>query len=712
MSIIQSLRNKAWLIIGAIAVALIAFIVQDRFIGGSGKNSLFGGNADALGKVNGTTISAVDFNTRYQAIEENYKNRNYPLNDMMRNRIKEDLWNNYVEDALLSKIYDKLGFDVNDKELGDILYGANPPQELRQGFTDSTGRYNAEAAYQRISSFKKNSPEYNNFWGQYVPEQIKNRLRDKYITLIGQSMYVPRWLVEKTSAENSQLSSIDYVQVPYSSIPDSSVKVSDDEIKDYVNAHKSQYKQEATRTVQYVTFDASPTKADSTEVLNQVASMKTPLTETKDVQNFLISNNSEVPFYDGYVFGSRMQMSSADTIRKLPIDAVYGPYLDGPNYVVARMLDKRMIPDSVKCRHILVKIADPQKGQVRTDSAAKKLIDSLDQALKNGAKFDSLVVKFSDDEGSNKKGGEYEFAFAQFANLSREFAEVIFYGKTGDKKIVKVENQQYSGYHYIEVLSQKKSEEAFKVAYFSRSIVPSDNTTNTASGLAAQFAAQNRDLKDFNAAADKQKLQKANGIDIKPLDNSIMGLEGDNREMVRWIFEAKKGDVAERPYQVGDKFVVPALLEIYDKGPMSVDKARPMVEFKIRNNKKAEQIIKKLAGATTMDAATKATGMPIKRADSLRFNNPTIAGVATEPKVVGAAFNPNFKTPKTSGPIKGELGVYVITVGNISAEPNPNFDVKQQQAAMQRSQGGMIGYGAIESLKKSASIKDYRDRFY
>jgi peptidyl-prolyl cis-trans isomerase D len=711
MSVIQKIRDKAaWIIIGAIALALIAFIVQDALQGGS--RGLFSGSSTVLGKVNGTKIDIREFEQRYKMAEENYRAQNYPVNDQLRNQIRESLWNEYVEEALMGDEYDKLGIAISDKELGDILYGANPPQMLRQQFTDSTGVYNAAMAYQAIRSLKKNSPQYNSFWGEFVPSLEKGRAREKFSALVGKSFYVPKWLVEKNNAENSQRSSISYVNIPYSTISDSAVKVTDEDVKQYIDARKEMYKQENERGIVYVTFDASPSKADSQAVYNQVATQKDALAAavtTTDVQNLLANNSSETPFFDGYVLGSKMQVTNADTLRKLADGAVFGPYLDGPNYTMAKMVGRRSMPDSVKCRHILIKIAD-QQGQTRTDSAAKKLIDSIENAIKGGASFDSMVVKYSDDAGSKDKQGEYEFTSMQFSNLSKEFAETIFYGNTGDKKVVKVENASYSGYHYIEVLSQKKIETAYKIAYLSRAIVPSDETINGASGLAAQFAAESRSLTAFNDNANKRKLNKF-PTEVKEADFMIMGL-GEARELIRWAFnDAKKGQVAEHPFLVGDKYVVAAVTQEYKKGTMSVEKARPMVEYKVRNLKKAEQIIKKIGNASTLEAVAQANGQSVLQADSLAFNSTFIPNVGNELKVLGASFNKDYQT-KISGPIKGEIGVFVIKVNNISAVPNPNFDAKQQQMAAQQQLGAMTGYRAIEFLKKSADIKDYRIKFF
>jgi peptidyl-prolyl cis-trans isomerase D len=711
MSIIQNIRDRAWIIAAAIAIALIAFIVQDAFQGGGGMG-LFGGASTTIGKVDGKKIEYADFETRYKQIEDNYLAQNYPVDDQLRSQIREQLWNQYVEEAVLSDDYEKLGLAVTTNERGDLLYGSNPPPQLAQQFRDSLGNYSPSDAFAAVNSLKKNTPAYEQFWGQFVPELEKSRLREKFTTLISKSAYVPKWLVEKTNTESSQRSSISYVQIPYSTIPDSTIKVTDEEIQKYVSEHSKIYTQEKARGISYVSFDAGPTKKDSTEVYDRVLGLKDQFAQATDPQSFVVTNNSETPYFDGFVLSSKMQMEQKDTLRQLPVGQVYGPYIDGDKYVLAKKIDSRTMPDTAVSRHILIKIYENQQGQlvpIRSDSAAKKLIDSVVTALRAGTPFDTLVAKVSEDQGSIATGGKYDFTSTQFQTISKEFAETIFYGKPGDKKTVKVENQQYSGYHYIEVLEHKNVETAYKIAYFSRPIVASDQTINAANGLASQFTAESRDLKSFEANAKKKNLNVFSATDIKPLESMIPSI-GNSREMVRWIFKADRGDVSETPFSLGDKFIVPVVTQIYDKGPMSADKARPMVEYRIRNDKKAEQITKMIGNANTLEAIAQAVKQPVLRVDSIQFNSPFIPNVGAEQKLLGAAFNPAFKD-KVSGPIKGELGVFVIKVENIVAVPNPNFDAAAQKQAMQQQQEGMA-FRALEALKKAANVKDYREKFY
>lgn len=711
MSIIQNIRDKAaWIIIGAIALALIAFIVQDAFQ----NQSMFQSNRSTLGEVNGKKINAADFEERFKQAEAQYTNQGYPMNESMRQNIREALWNEYVEDAILSKRYDNLGIITSDKELSDILFGANPPQDLRQQFTDpNTGIYDANAANQQIQALRKqkNSPMYRSFFEQYLPAIKKSRQKEKYISILANSSYAPKWMVEKINADNSQKSSISFVNVPYATISDSAVKVTDEEILSYVSKHKEEYKQDKSRTIEYVTFNAAPSKADSLEVYNQIVALKNEFATTEDPASFLVRTSSETPFFDGYVLKSKMQVAAADTIQRLKINEIYGPYLDGGTYVMAKMLGERSVPDSVKSRHILIKFSDRGRP-VLEDSVAKKRIDSIVNAIRAGASFDSMVVKFSDDPGSKDKQGIYEFSSLQMGNLSKEFADVIFYGNAGDKKTVRVENSQYGGYHYIEVISQKNFEQAYKVAYLTKPILTSDATDNAAMGMASQFAAESRSKKSFDENLKKRNLNKFTAADIKPLESNIQGL-GESRELVRWMYEADPGDVADRPYLVGDKYVVPVLTQVAEEGTMSAQRARPMVEFIVRNEKKASQIISKIGTANSLEAVSKQVAQPIAKSDSILFNSPFIPNVGQELKVVGASFNKQYQS-KVSEPIAGNGGVFVLKIENLSAIANPAFDAAQQQAAMQQLLQRSISnpQGLLDILKKTVKIEDNRAEFF
>ncbi|MDF2191026.1 peptidylprolyl isomerase [Paraflavitalea sp. CAU 1676] len=708
MAIIQTIRDKAaWIIIAAIALALIAFIVQDAFSGRGG--GLFSGPSTTLGKINGKKVDYMEFEKRLSVAEANYAANGQPVDENFRQQIRESLWNEYVENAILDKEMDKLGFEISDKEKGDILYGVNPPQQLRQQFTNpQTGVYDANEAHKAIRGLKKGSPEFNNFWGEFVPALAKQRIREKFVGMIGKSYYVPKWLIEKRNNDNSQIASISYVNVPYASIADSTVKVSDDDIRKFVDEHKEAFKQEKSRGVEYVLFNAAPSTADSAAVRDRVEKLKDSFATISDIKSFLLRENSQAPYYASNITRKEIKIEKIDSIAKTPVGGVYGPYLDGNSYALARMVSVKQWPDTVKVRHILVAThtRDQRSGEfvpVRLDSTAKRIVDSVEGAIRNGANFDTLCAKYSDD-GNKDQGGVYDNLVT--GRMTEEFNNFIFDRPTGSKGVVKTE----FGYHYIEVLSQKGSSPAYNIAYFSQPVYPSDLTTNTAHQQASSFAAESRSRQQFEDNIKKQNLTKFNAYDISPLESNIPGL-GTSRELVRWIYnDAKVGDVSAQPFFIGDKYIVPVLVNSYEKGTMSVERARPLVEYRVRNQKKAEQIAQKVGTAASLDAVTKAMNQPVQQLDSIQFSAGYIQNLGNESKLIGASFNKNYQS-KVSDPIFGEMGVFYIKVNNISALPSAGLDIKtQQQMAAQQIQ--RASYMVIETLKRAADITDNRYKFY
>ena len=705
MSVIQKIRDKyAALVIALIALSLIAFILMDAFVGrGSGARSA----GTTIGKVNGEKIDRNDFEQQISLQQQMYGAQ------AQREQLIANVWNMKVDELVMQQEYEKLGLQLSAKELNDVLFGANPPQWLTQEFTDpQTGVFNVGAAKQYFAQMKKqkNNPNIEMFNEAYIKPTVSQTLRTKYMALLAQSTYVPKWMAEKTVADQGAMASFSYATVPYTSISDSAVTVTDEDVRSYIKKHEPEFKQdEEARSISYVTFDAFPNGQDTATTLNTINNLKADFEAATDPEQYLVRVSSETPFLDAYILGSKLQVPNADSIKQLANGQVFGPYLDGGNFTLAKMVDRRVMPDSVKVRHILIKTAE--KGQpTLADSVAKARIDSIAAAVQSGADFNNMVIQYSDDQGSKSTKGEYDFASTQFPNLSREFAEVAFYGKTGDKKTVKVENQSYSGYHYIEVVSQKNLETAYKIAYLSREIAASQETVNSASNAAAQFASNSRSRKSFEENVQKQGKQALLASDVKKNDNTVQGL-GDSRPLVRWIYDNEVGDVSE-PFEVGDRYVVAVITDESTKGVMSVAKARFMVEPFIRNEKKAQQIISsKFKGGNSLEAVASAAGVGVLRADSVGFAQPFIPNVGNEPKITGAAFNKAIQG-KISEPIAGNTGVFVIRGERIFAVVNPGNTPEQVRQQLESQQKQMGGYRSMEALKKAANIQDNRYEFY
>jgi len=709
MSVIQKIRDKyARWAVAAIVISLLGFILMDAFAG----RSSFGSSSTTIGKVNGKEIDIIDFEKKVKQQEEMAQQQGYDMGEAGRQQVIESVWNGEVTQTLMAEQFEELGMTVGNKEINNLLFGSNPPPDLKQRFTDeATGQYNALAAQQFINGVKKSGrPEDKTQLIDYINNLELNRKMEKYTSLLSNSIYYPKWFIEKQMADNSLIGKASYVSIPYSTISDSAVKISDSEIKNYVDEHKDDFAQkEETRSINFVVFNAAPTAADSTVIKSQVEALKAPFFTATDPASFLLQQGSTIEYYDAYVGESKVQVPDKDSIFALQNGSVYGPYQDNKNFVLAKKIDERILPDSAKIRHILVQTANPQTGQLMLDdSAAKKRIDSIDFAITNGANFDTLAKQLSNDKGSSDKGGVYDY-FPQ-GQMVKAFNDFVFEGKTGDKKVVKTE----FGYHLIEIQGQKGSQPHYKIAYLAKEITPSSETDNAASSQASLFAGESRDLKAFNANYDKtlktKGLNKLVAADIKPGDHAITGL-GTSRTLVKAIFNADKGDVIQ-PERVGESYVVATVTEVNEEGLQDAAKARTIVEPILRNKKKADQIKKKLGKITTLEAAAATVKQPVQTADSLRFSGAN-AVFGFEGKVIGAVFNTANKGKIIPEAIEGQAGVYILHVENISASAidNTNIEMQRQMMQMQARQSAMQQSPA-EALKEAANIKDNRAKFY
>ena len=705
MQIIQNIRDKgSAIVIGVIALSLIGFIMMDSRTA----NNRSGSNT-SIGKINGENIDSKVFADKVKQLEDQRGGR-VTGTDVY--QLRQSAWDQLVTENVLSSEFEKLGLVFSPKELSSIIFSEDAPQTLKQAFTDkTTGQYDIEKARQWWIQAKKAKGEQRDaIESQIVEPLILQTLANKYSSLLAASAYYPAWMQEKENADNASFANISFVAVPYSTIGDSTIKVSDEELLAYMNKHKNIYKQEGGRIISYVSFSALPSNADTIKLLELVSNLKSGFIADTNAKAFVARNMSAVKFEDNYTQKSKLTMSQRDSIAALPNGAVFGPYLDGKNFVLAKMIGSRQLPDSVKCRHILVATKNAQTGeQTLSDSIAKKRIDSIETAIKGGENFNKMVLQYSDDAGSKEKKGEYDFSSSQFITLAREFAETIFYGATGDKKIIKTD----FGYHYIEVLNQKNFETAYEIAYTAKEIIPSDETINLASAKATKLSGEARDAKTLEVNVAKNGLKK---IDIPTLikenDYQLGGLQ-DARQLIKWAFEAKQGDVSEA-FNIQDQFVVAVLNKIQPEGLPDAATVRPMAELTVRNLKKAEQIVKKLSAASTLETAAAAYSVQIGNvgADStLTFGAQIINGVGQEPKVIGAAFNKAYQV-KISAPIEGINGVYVLKVNSVGNKTTETSEAIATQATDRTKTMVQTTYSFFESLKKMADIKDSRSKMY
>lgn len=704
MQIIQNIRDKgSAIVIAVIALSLIGFIMMDS----RSANNRSGPNS-TIGKINGQSIDNKILADKIKQIED----QRGRVSGADLYQLRQSAWDQIVTEKVLDNEFEKLGLVFSPKELSSIMFSDNAPQTLKQAFTDkTTGQYDVEKAREWWLQAKKSKGEQRDAIEWQIIDPLKlQTLATKYSGLLAASAYYPTWMQQQENTGANTFANISYVAVPYNTISDSTIKVTDQDLLDYMGKHKNIYKQDGGRFISYVSFSANPNSADTAKIVEQVNNLKLAFRADTNAKAFVARNMSALKFDDSYAAASTLTMAQKDSIVSLPNGGVYGPYIDGKNVVLAKMIGSRLLADSVKARHILIATVNPQTGEpILNDSVAKARIDSIQTAIAGGEDFTKMVLMYSDDQGSKEKGGEYDFPSSQFSSLAREFAETIFYGKTGDKKTVKTQ----FGYHYIEVLNQKDFETAYKIAFVAKEILPSDETINNANILATKLSGEARTAKALDAYVAKNGLQK---IDVPTLikeGDYQLGSLLDARQLIKWAFEAKQGEVSEA-FNIQDQFIIAVVDRVQAEGLPDAKTARPMVELTVRNLKKAEEITKKLASTTTLDAAAAVYKVPVGTAgedSSLTFIAQIINGVGQEPKVIGASFDKAYQT-KISEPIAGTNGVYVIKVITVGTKPAETPELLAMQVSEKTKTMVQTTYSFFESLKKAADIKDDRSKIY
>ncbi len=717
MAVIQKIRNKYGKLAGGlIAFALVGFILMDAASGRFG--DLFGRNTN-VAKVDGEKIDVKDYSLRVKEIETLYPlySRAKTLDDATRAQVSEETLRQMIYELLAKKQYDKLGITSSKEEDKEMIYGANADPMIMQFqvqgtqifMNQETGQFDPQIIKEFEKQIKKVDPsgKVEEQWDDVKSYVLRNHTVNKFNALFAKASYIPNFLLSRNVNEQNEMAAITFVKIPYTAVNDAEIKLSDDDIKAYMQKHSAMFTEENdTRNIDFVAFDIKPAKEDTDRALTTLTQAKVDFGSAKDNESF-INNKSDDPYVKGWVNKRTFLSSVSDSVLSLPLNGVFGPYYENNYYKLSKLVDKKEMPDSVKCRHILVRTKSQGK-EVLADSTAKRRIDSIVTAINNGADFKALALKYSDDPGSAKSGGEYYFAVTQRANLSKEFADLIFDGKTGEKKTVHVDNDNYTGYHYIEVLEQKGRGPAYQIATITKSLYADQNTVNAAYAKAAEFAGKNNTGAAFDEAVKKGNLSKRIGENVKINDFSIPGI-GPAREIIRWMYEAKIGDVSQ-VFTLDNRFVVAKLASMQNKGlaPLTANN-RPQIEFMAKAEKKGELLINKYKNATGLEAVAQASQQQVQHADSLSLGAGFIPNLGYAPKIIGYAFKQDFAVGKMSPPIKEQDALYFIMVNNRWTKPadpqTMQSSMGQQRMMMEMQNRQAAGQTVMEAMLKIADIK-------
>jgi peptidyl-prolyl cis-trans isomerase D len=448
-------------------------------------------------------------------------------------------------------------------------------------------------------------------------------------------------------------------------------------------------------------------REDSASAYNVIAELKEPFRTDSNAKVFVARNSSSIEYKDDFSTRDKLSATFADTLSKLSVGEVFGPYIDKDNYVLAKMISTKQLSDSATASHILIGVNDPRTGQpIMEDSLAKKLADSINLAIKGGANFAEMAMKYSTDASNKDKAGD--LGTFEYGKMVPEFNEFCFTKTPGSTGVVKTD----FGYHIINLVGQKGLRSAYKIAYQGKEISASDVTINKSSLEATKASA-------LKTKESLEKFIAKNGMSFTTVPNLIkendyqVGTLQDARALVRWSFEGKKGDISE-PFSIGDQFIVAVLDKINEKGVQDAATAKSGCESTIRNIKKAAIIKKKLGATPTLESTASSYGKVVQVAgadSSITFNAQIINSVGMEAKVIGASFNKSYQT-KASPLIEGTTGVFIIKVNAIQNKPAETPEAIVQQITSKIGNIRSQTNGWYEGLKKQADIVDERSKHF
>ena len=706
MAVIQKIRDKyAKVAGGVIVVALLAFILADYAKGGNS------GPSTTIGKVNGAKIDASEYQLAIQQREDLAKQQSQSatLDDNQTAQIRDEVFNQMVNEKLLSGVEDKLGLTVTKAEENDLLTGSNPDPQIKQIFTDrQTGVFNPQEVAAKISQIKKD-PKSKDQWAAFVTSLIKNRHATKFNALITGSIYTPKFILDENNKDRNTIAKINFVKLPFTLVPDADVKVTDEEIKKYLEDHKAAFTvKDAMRGIDFVSFNIVPSAADTAHAMAELEKIKAEFATSTDDEAFVTRNSqSQIPV----AFYTKEQMKNfpnVDEITSAPVGSIVGPFYDGQNYMLAKIKDQKVLPDSVKFRQILVATKAVAEGMSPlSETAAKSRIDSVIAMSNGGVPFDTLAAHYSDDPNNKNSGGVAEIVLGQRAQLPKDFGDFVFEGHTGEKKMIKTD----VGYYYIEVMDQKAQTPSTKIAFVAHPFNYSDSTNTALYSLASQFAGAAKNATTFDNIA-KSKGYNINNADGLNKNSFVVSNLGSSRDLVKWAYDAKMGDVSP-VYTIAGKYIVAKLSNILDAGLAPInDKTRPFFESYVKNAKKAEILKNKVKGQATLEAIAQSQGQQLATADSINFAQGFIPNLGQEMKVAGYAFNKAFKPNTLSPGIAGRDGLYFISLLGVTALPEQPRNINMERMMSDSQMKANAAQLVLSGMKDASEVKDTRSELY
>ncbi|MDR0814650.1 MAG: SurA N-terminal domain-containing protein [Bacteroidales bacterium] len=700
MAVLEDIRRKGGIIVSVvIGISLLAFIVGDFVPRGNTSYDVV--------EINGKSVSYQDFEQRVTELTQQYQAQQQrmtgssSLDENTQEMVRERAWQMLINDEIATQEYKKVGMTVSPEELFDLIQGPNPSPTIRQipAFTNpETGDFDRAALISFLKN-KNNDPQAAAEWNMLEKELLKERFAQKYINLISKGLFTPKFLIENENNEINRKVDFDYILKPYSSIADSTIKLTTSDMKKYYNENRQQWEQKATRDIEYVVFNIVPSDDDRTAG-NKWMEKRIPEFMTAPDANQFVNLNSNVPA-DKKFYTQEQLPEQVASLFNGNLGDISDAYTDGDVLKVARLAKIENRPDSVKARSIVI----IPRQQSETAAILTARADSIKKAIEGGADFAKLALQYSADPSVTTNNGDIGWIQESTTAAGSIFAQ-FFDLKKGE--VMKTETQQ--GIFIGQVTERGKEVKKVQIATLQYHITPSSRTEQILYSQASKFAMENRTDDRFNETATAQNLNKRVASYLGENDRQIVGLT-QARQIVRWAYGAKKGEVSD-VFNLPDAYVVAILKDIREEGFAPLQQVQTEVNLTVRREKKAEQL-----SATLADAAGKAAsfsdlalqlGLPVESASSITFSSFSVPGAGIEPKLIAAASV--LDEGNISQPIEGANGVFLLTVKQISAPDSASFEqakIRLNSTSVNRSISE-----SMQAINKAADIKDMRSKFY
>lgn len=661
--------------------------------------------------INGETVSYSSFSADVDQITEQYKRAqgaDVKITEEDMSQIRNMAWQRMVSDMLLNEACQNAGLQVTTAEMNDMYYGKFISPYLYQYFTNpQTGLYDRQQVMNIINNFDQLSDQDKVALSE-LERIIKNeRLKEKYNNIAAKSFYMPRALAAFQSGPMASTVTARWIMLPYSQIPDAEITVSKSDFKKFYDENKFMFRQNKSRSLDYVVFDVTPTAQDMADLEKQVAELYEEFQHESSIPDFVNAVTTGQRFDSLYRNQSEI-FPGWDTLFHAQAGTFFAPRRMGRSFQMAALLDVQMRPDSIQLHHLFLSYTEAGSQSGRNKEQSRHLADSLKNVINaNPALFAQLVSTYSEDPSAQQNGGDLGWQrdgyFVGYLNRA------LLSTPVGTAAVVEAP----AGFHVVYVDAKTKPVKKVLAAVVNVPIEPSSATTKAIYTRANQLLAQsNGKLAGLDSAARQMGVQ-VRQASVTELESNLPGAN-NSREVIRWAYnkDSKAGNVANQVFEMENRYVIAALRSINEDEYMPLDRAMqiPQAEQLVKQSIKGKELTKMLMAGNTIEELAASLNIEIDTAFGIRLRSYPMVGNSYEPKVIGQICG--LEKGVLSQPIQGNAGVYRVIADEVLTAPADvmqiNSMVNGTMMQMQQNASSQIA----TALEKAAKIEDNREFYF